>query len=331
MKYPNRISVIFITILMEWIALGMIIPLHPYIARHHGADDLEVGLLISIYSLVQGIVSPLWGKVSDRYGRRPILLISLAITSLSYLWFALAPNLSHLFFSRALAGLFGAGMSTAFAFISDQTSTDERSKNMGLLGVAFGLGFVIGPTLGGIIGSISSELSTVAFGSFGICLIGFFIAFFKLNDPSSVSKNKQNKHTPIVRHTLVTIFSLQFYQFLKDPYLYRTLFLFLLLSLSLTIVEAPLFLLMKDQFQWSQSSSSLGFAYIGLMLALSQGWLVRYLIPSFGERTTNLLGFMLLTVGLFILYQQELYIIGVGCDFTICWVWSILHEFNRLY
>ena len=305
-KRKNPISFIFFTSLMEWVALGMMIPLHPYIARHHGADDLEVGLLMSVYSLVQGITAPFWGKLSDRYGRRPILLTSLAITSLSYLWFALAPNLSHLFFSRILAGLFGAGMSTAFAFVSDRTSAHNRSKNIGVLGATFGLGFVMGPAIGGVIGAYSSELSTVAFGSFGICLIGFLLAFLTLHD---TPKQKINSHTSTV---IPSIFSRTFYPFLRDPALRKTLFLFFILSLSLTIIEAPLFLFMKDQFQWPQSLSSIGFAYIGLMLALSQGWWVRYLIPYFGEKQTSQLGFLLMTIGLLSMHGKEIYWIAVA-------------------
>jgi len=203
-----QIYFVFIVVLMELIGLGMIIPLSPYKAREFLADDLQVGLLMSVYSLIQCISSPLLGKLSDVIGRKPILLLGLFFTSLSYLWFALASDLTGLFLSRVLAGAFGVSVSTSFAYISDQSSTQNRSKNMGLIGAAFGLGFVIGPALAGLLGRAQS--SQVALGASLIVFIGFLLALFFVKE----SHRKVSSPSPSPsRFIFSQIFS---YQILKS-------------------------------------------------------------------------------------------------------------------
>ncbi|MYC46725.1 MAG: major facilitator superfamily domain-containing protein 9, partial [Chloroflexi bacterium] len=164
---------------MEFIAFGMIIPLSPYLARDFGADDLEVGLLMSVYSLAQLIFAPLWGYLSDHLGRKPIILTCLLGSALFYLWFSFANTLEVLFLTRVLAGVFGAVMSVSMACIADVTGEKERSRNMGLVGAAIGLGFIIGPFLGGIFGLLGQQLgnsppfgsSFSALGAGFVCLV----------------------------------------------------------------------------------------------------------------------------------------------------------------
>ena len=297
----KKVLWVFSAVCMELIALGMIIPLSPYMARSFGADDLQVGLLMSIYSIVQMVCSPFLGRWSDFLGRRPILLMSILCTSLSYVWFAFAPSLTHLFLSRAFAGLAGVTVSTSFAFVSDLTDKKNRSKNMALIGAAFGIGFVIGPALGGVIG-YQESLSTVALGASLMCLIGLAIIWFKVKEshPQTRKESQSKKNY---------FFSSKIF---KNSSLRNVLFLFFILSLSLTLVEAPLFLLMKDRFQWSQSLSSWGFAYIGFILALTQGGIVRYLIPILGEKILSYWGFVALFLGLFLVISPSLFVVGIA-------------------
>src|SRR6185312_1090175 len=145
----NPLLVIFLTVFVDLVGFGIIIPLSPYLARQYGASAFEIGLMMAAYSLMQFIFSPFWGALSDRHGRRPILLMSIFATSLCHLLFYFSTTFWMLFVSRALAGLFSANISTASAFIADVTPAKDRSKNMGLIGAAFGLGFVFGPALGG--------------------------------------------------------------------------------------------------------------------------------------------------------------------------------------
>lgn len=305
MTKKSQIPYIFAAALMELIGLGIIIPLNPYMARDFGADALQIGLLMSVYSVIQLIVSPFWGKMSDQWGRRPILLLSLFFTAVSYVWFALAPHLIHLFLSRALAGAFGVTVSTSFACISDQTSSQSRSKSIALIGAAFGLGFIIGPALGGVLGSFQYGLRTSALGAGAFALTGFLLAFFKI-------KESRTQHPPKTSPKKSLLFPYEFIKTTKSFELKTILIIFFILSLSLTLVEAPLFLLMKDVFHWPQSLSSLGFAYIGLILALTQGFFVRYWIPYLGESKINQAGFALLALGLLGVCFQELRAVGAG-------------------
>ena len=286
---------------MELSALGMTIPLIPYMARNFGADGLQVGLLMSLYSIIQCLLSPLWGLLSNRLGRKPILLMSLLGTALSYLWFAFAPNLSHLFYSRAMAGAFGVTVGTSFAFIADHTSAHQRSTNMALIGAAFGLGFTMGPLLGALLTQMQSgglPFSLTAMGAFALCLFGFLICWFFL-------KEDRKQKNPAASFSF---FGSDFFQSLKKPELKGVLLLFFILSFSLTLVEAPLFLLMKDHFHFPQAQASLGFAYIGLVLALTQGGLARRWIPRWGESLVNRLGLLILALGFFALCSPELFV-----------------------
>ena len=292
---------------MEFTAFGMIIPLSPYLARDFGADDLEVGLLMSVYSLAQLVFAPLWGYLSDRLGRRPIILICLFGSSLFYLWFSFATTLETLFLTRILAGIFGAVMSVSMACIADVTGEKERSKNMGLVGAAIGLGFIIGPFLGGIFGFLGRYWgsappfgsSFAAFGAFLVCLVNLLIAFFFLkesfvkSDHSSLSVKNillsiKNIHQSRIRKLLSAI---------RYPVLKQTLFMYFLLTVALAGIEASLFLYVRDRLSWSHFPASIGFTYIGLMMVLTQGFLVRKLIPVFGERKIMMWGLMVAGIG----------------------------------
>jgi multidrug resistance protein len=145
----SQLAIIFFTVFLYLVGFGVVIPVIPILSRNFGATALQTGLLLSVYSLMQFLVAPFWGRLSDRLGRRPILLFCLVGEGLSYLLFAWARSLEWLFAARVLAGFFGASLSTASAYISDITPKHERSKGMALIGAAFGLGFVVGPALGG--------------------------------------------------------------------------------------------------------------------------------------------------------------------------------------
>ena len=301
----NRsLFLIFCIVLMEFTAFGMIIPLSPYLAREFGADDLQVGLLMSVYSLAQLLIAPVWGYLSDKWGRKPVLLICLSGVSLFHLWFSVAESLKVLFLTRLFCGVFGAVMSVAMAAIADVTQEKERSKNMGLIGAAIGLGFVIGPFLGGIFGALGQRWGTTpplgqsfsAFCAFLLCLINVFVTFFFLRE--SVVPTKK-----VFRYSLSQIFLdlrkihqyrvQQMAQAIQYPVLKQILLMYFLLTLALAGIEAALFLYVKDEFLWSHFLASIGFTYIGLMMVFTQGFLVRKWIPVFGERNTVLLGFII--------------------------------------
>ena len=312
----------------------MIIPLSPYLARDFGADDLEVGLLMSVYALTQLIFAPLWGYLSDHLGRKPIILTCLFGSSLFYLWFSFASTLEVLFLTRILAGVFGAVMSVAMACIADVTGEKERSRNMGLVGAAIGLGFVIGPFLGGAFGLLGQHWGSTpplgssfsALGACLICLINFFIVLFFLNPKGFIFPNSKeplssrevqkqpNFSNPVSTqapaHSSISIKNIllniknshqhriqQLLSAIKYPVLNQTLFMYFLLTLALAGIEASLFLYVRDKLSWSHFPASLGFTYIGLMMVLTQGFLVRKIIPLFGEYKTMIWGLIIGGVG----------------------------------
>ena len=195
---------VFLIVLLEFLSFGMIIPLSPYLAKDFGADDLQVGLLMSVYSLAGLFMAPFWGHLSDHLGRKPVILICLLGSTCFYLWFALAHTLSTLFLTRVLAGAFGGVMPVAMACIADLTGEKNRSKNMGLIGAGIGLGFMIGPFLGGIFSLIGSQLGSAppfgsSFSALGggiVCFLNFLIVFFFFKESFVLKKPSQKTSSP---------------------------------------------------------------------------------------------------------------------------------------
>jgi MFS family permease/rhodanese-related sulfurtransferase len=283
-KKRGPLTIIFFTVFLDLVGFGMIIPLNPYLAREYGASALEVGLLLSAYSLMQVLFSPIWGKWSDRVGRRPIILASLMGTGLAHLSFAFSGALWMLFVSRAFSGLFGANISTAMAYAADVTENKDRSKAMGMIGAAFGLGFIFGPFFGGILGDVGISLGTQPpFGhSFPalvaalLCFINTGFAYLKLHE----SLPPENRKAPAPRESRFKAV-LEHY---ARPVTGSLLSVSFLATFSMAQMEANLFLLVKDKFDMGLTTASLCFAYIGVVIAFTQGYLIRKLLPVLGER-----------------------------------------------
>ena len=298
MTNKKALGIIFVIVFMDLVGFGMIIPLSTFLAKDLGASPLEIGLLMTIYSLMQFIFSPFWGKLSDRVGRRPILLLSLFGSSTSYLFYAFSTELWMLYASRALAGFFGANISTAMAYIADVTDKDSRSKGMGLIGAAFGMGFVLGPFLGGVLGDLGNKISPEA--PFGmnfsalvasvICFLNFFVAIKVLKE--SLSKEAREKIKP--RKSRFETLS----KYITKPVIGQLLVISLFSTLAMAHMESTLFLYVKERFDWSLSFASYGFAYIGIMMVFTQGYLIRKLMPKYGERKLLAIGLVMATFGM---------------------------------
>jgi MFS family permease len=291
-----QLTIIFMTVFIYLVGFGIVIPIMPLLARDFGATAVQVGLLMAIFSAMQFLFSPFWGRLSDRYGRRPILLLCLAGESLAYLSFAFADDLTWLFLSRAVAGFFGASLSTASAYISDITPPKDRSKGMALIGAAFGLGFLFGPAVGGGLAMWGESISSArhfgasfAFSCVAIlCLLNFAFGLKYLKESNF------NRTTSARASRLRSMLT-----YLKQKTLGPLISVYFLSTFAMATMESTLILFMGEKFQWGVREVSFGFAFIGLIAVISQGFLVRKLIPILGERKMLILGSGLMAFSLF--------------------------------
>lgn len=299
MKTKSPLVIIFLTVFIDLIGFGIIIPLSPFLAKEYGADEIDVGILQASYSLMQFLFSPFWGRLSDRYGRRPIILLSVLGCSLSYFLFAFSSSFWMLVVARSLAGFFGGNISAASAYIADVTPAESRSKNMGLIGAAFGLGFIFGPVIGGVLSDIGPKISEappfgVGFAAVGagvLCLANFIFAFFFLKE--------SHRYNGVLRPRVNRLKQLA--KYLTQSTLARLMITFLLSGVAMAHMESMLFLYVKDVFDWTLQQASFGFAYVGVMIVFTQGYLIRKIIPKYGERNVLFMGLTMAGSGIFLL------------------------------
>ena len=283
----HPLAVIFFTVFLDLVGFGIIIPLSPYLAREFGASAFEVGLLMAVYSGMQFLFSPFWGGISDRVGRRPVLLVSIAGTAIAHTLFYFADHLWLLFAARLLAGAFSANISTAMAYIADITPAQDRSRNMGLIGAAFGLGFVLGPAIAGLLAHFGENFPALA--AAFLSLLNFTLAVFVLDESLSEQSRRQRPRGSRLRSIV---------EKMQRPVVGSLLFAQFAIGLAMANMEASLFLYMQDRFGWGVRQSSYGFAYVGICIAFTQGYLVRKYLPSHGERRMLIIGFLFFICGM---------------------------------
>lgn len=280
---------LFSIVFVDLLGFGIMIPMLPFYARDLGASAFEIGLLMAAYSIVQFFSAPLWGKASDSFGRKPILMWTVFGQAVCFAIAALAGSYWILLVSRALAGGFGGNISAASAYMADITSTEDRAKGMGLIGAAIGLGFVFGPAIGGILVQWSYEWPSWAAAILSI-LNFFAISLFLVEPLRNGNQRTKNRRS----------FSLQDIRAVASQIdLIRPIVIFFLFTFAFVQLEVSFGLLVVDRFLFSERTAGLLLAGVGLMMALVQATMVGRLVKFWGEGPLIFMGSFLLAGGLF--------------------------------
>lgn len=271
------LALIFLTLFLDLLGVGILIPITPYLVRHFRSDALTVGLLVLVFSAAQFLMTPVLGALSDRYGRRPVLLVSLFGTAIGHFLFGLAPNLAVMFAARILDGITGGNISAAQAYIADVTPPEDRAKSFGLIGAAFGLGFMMGPAIGGLLANIS--LQAPAFAAGGLALVTTVLSYFFL--PESLPPERRTR-TPLQWSHLNPFKAIG--AALGRPRFSRLLWAGFALSFAYSGLQSHFAVYTLAKFSLNERQNGLLLSYLGVMVTIIQGGLIRRLMPMFGER-----------------------------------------------
>lgn len=289
------VGFIFITILIDVIGLGLIIPVVPKLIEellHNGSTSLVAtygGWLTFSYAIMQFAVSPILGNLSDQYGRRPILLFSLFGFGIDYLFVAFAPSIAWLFVGRIIAGITGASITTASAYMADISTPENRAQNFGMIGAAFGLGFIIGPLLGGLLGEHGSRLPF--FVAAGLALANWLYGYFVL--PESLPKHLRRKFEWKRANPLGSLLQMK-----KYPAVAGLIGSLLLIYLAAHSVQSNWSFVNIEKFKWTPKLIGISLGVVGFLIALVQGLLIRVVNPRIGNEKSVYLGLSLYTLGL---------------------------------
>jgi len=293
-KKSAAVGFIFITILLDVIGIGIIIPVIPKLLEDLlKADITEAakigGWLAFAYAFTQFIFAPVVGNLSDKFGRRPILLVSLIAFTFDYLLLAVAPTITLVFIGRIIAGITGASISTATAYIADVSTPENRAKNFGMIGAAFGIGFIIGPVIGGLLGQFGPRVPFYA--AAVLCFLNFLYGYFLL--PESLPKDKRRNFEWKTANPVGAILRLKKYPEVLG--LATAIFFMYLASHS---INGNWSFYTMYRFKWDEKMVGISLGVIGVLIALVQGGLVRWLNPKLGNSRSILIGLSLNCIGL---------------------------------
>lgn len=285
---------IFITLFLDILGIGLIVPILPKLVEQFQGGSVAAashtyGLLAALYGLMQFICSPLLGSLSDRFGRRPVILASLFGSGLDYLLLAFAPNLTWFFIGRLIAGVTGANFSAATAYIADISPPEKRAANFGLIGAAFGLGFIAGPALGGVLGNV--DLRMPFFAAAGLTLLNWLYGLLVL--PESLKPENRRAFAWSRANPVGALLALQ-----RHPIVFGLTGTCFLMNLAHQVFPSTWVLYTSYRYNWTPGQTGLSLALVGLTAAIVQGGLTRAIIPRLGERRAATLGLTVSTLAL---------------------------------
>lgn len=293
-KQPAALTFIFVTLLIDVIGFAIIIPVLPRLIEKliHGnvsSASRMSGLLLVAFSAMQFLFSPLIGNLSDRFGRRPVLLVSLLGFGIDYLFLAFAPSIGWLFAGRLIAGITGASFTTASAYIADVSAPEKRAQNFGMIGVAFGLGFIIGPVIGGLLGKMNTQYPFYAAAALAFlnAAYGFFIL------PESLDKSNRRPLDWKRMNPVGTLMQLKRY----PAVLGLAVCLFVVYFAGQAVQSVWTFYTMQ-KFRWDEAMVGYSLGFVGLMVAIVQGGLIRVVIPKLGQQRSIWVGLLLYSTGM---------------------------------
>jgi DHA1 family tetracycline resistance protein-like MFS transporter len=293
-KKEAALGFIFVTLLIDITGLGIIIPVLPKLIEtliHGNLSDASryAGLLTLAYAVMQFLFAPVLGNLSDKYGRRPVLLGSLTGFGIDYLFLAFAPSIGWLFVGRAIAGITGASYTTASAYIVDVSTPEKRAQNFGMIGIAFGLGFIIGPVIGGVLGKYSTQLPFLA--AAGLALLNALYGFFVL--PESLDEAHRR---PFELRRANPIGSLK--QLNKYPAVLGLAASLFLIYFAAQSVQSVWTFYTMSKFGWNEAWVGYSLGFVGLTIAAVQGGLIRVAIPKLGQERSIWVGLLFYAIGL---------------------------------
>ena len=285
--------ILFLIVFIDLVGFGLVIPLLPFYAARFAASPLQMTMLFATFSLMSMVTGPLWGGLSDRVGRRPVLMASMAAAALAYIGLAFASGLWMVFAARAFAGACAGNIAAAQAYIADVTTPDKRAKGMGMIGAAFGLGFIIGPVLGGIVAGndlATADLQTPGLIAAALSLTACLGVILFLPESRSPGRTRGPRGRIAAAR-----------EALARPVLGRLLAVFFLVILAFSGMETTFAWWAIAQFGWGPRPIGFVFFYVGLLSALMQGVLIGKLTGRFGEERLMLGGLALIGLGLLVL------------------------------
>jgi DHA1 family tetracycline resistance protein-like MFS transporter len=300
MANPKKAAVgfIFITVLIDIIGFGIIIPVLPQLLQQllHVTDRTDISaiskpaiFLTLIYGLMQFIFAPILGSLSDRYGRRPVLLFSLLGFGMDYIFLAFAPSIGWLFLGRMISGITGASITTASAYMADISDEKNRAQNFGMIGAAFGLGFIIGPMLGGLLGELGTRIPFLV--AAGLALVNALYGYFVL--PESLDMEHRRPFDFKRANPIGSLKNLN-----KYPAVFGLIIALLFIYIAAHSVQSNWSFANINKFGWTPKTIGISLAVVGVLISLVQGLLIRVVNPKLGNEKSVYIGIALYALGL---------------------------------